>query len=287
MSYDEYKRKHFDMTEEEFHHRFGASGEVDCPWEAGSAEVACDQHTIATAMHLFVDEDTGRLRGRPSLCTFKYTKMDKDGNLIADVEVPFPDDFVGGVSMKKSPKEISYQIKHGADWAVFHMKNEVEGVDPYEVWKANPLVQEKFKRRDLISVSAKQTDTDGPTISTGCGIFSFYYPKYDPSLSKDQNLPIGPKIDCDTMPGASGGADLRFIDGNSVLVALHESGMGGFDKFYNFDRDSHYTQSILIDLAFQKAIAASCGEENLKDKSVSQMALIQFLDHLKYKVAND
>jgi hypothetical protein len=257
--------KEHHLSPEQFHDRFGASGQLECPWwmkgPSASASLTCRDDVISTNAHVFMDEKTGSLYGRPSQCSFAV-KGREHGRPVSE-SIPLTDDMVAGIDLlddKLTNKERLAKLEDAArDWAVIRLRQPARGVTPYEVWKVNPLI-DRPGNLDLIARSAPQLDERWPTIA------HCYY--HDAEAPKTPGFGRGLGTDCDSVKGGSGGADLRLIEGpdgemHSVLVSIHgRSTPDNRRAPYDLYRNSSY--SVLVEKKLEDAFAKMCGVENIK-----------------------
>jgi hypothetical protein len=255
--------------------KYGATGRVTCPnhqkpgWQhSGTGSFVCSNDVIATALHVFVDFDTGEIISKPSQCTITITKPNG-----RQKHMHLTDDFIGGADIFKNGlsdgQRKALLIDTDQDWAVVRTARKASTVSPYQVFDENPLVRTDMGDKHLTSVAGPQADTDCNTISVGCRIRNAYNPSDLP-----KNWPRGILSDCDTNYGASGGADLQEIGGKMTLVAIHSEsenpgGKHATIEWYKNDSANDYkalhnsTHSVIVERDFLKAITKMCGAENI------------------------
>jgi hypothetical protein len=259
----EWMKEHH-LSPKAFHDRFGASGQIECPWwrkgPSASASLTCRDDVISTNAHVFMDEKTGALYGRPSRCFFAFNDWEH-GHPVRE-SIPLTDDMVAGIDLlddRMTNKERLEKLADASrDWAVIRLKRPAHGVTPYEVWKVNPLI-DRPGNLDLIARSAPQLDKRWPTIA------HCYY--HDAEAPKTPGFGRGLGTDCDSVKGGSGGADLRLIEGpdgklHSVLVSIHgRSTPDNKRALYDLYRNSSY--SVLVEKKLEDAFVKMCGAENI------------------------
>jgi hypothetical protein len=258
--------KEHHLSPEQFHDRFGASGQIECPWwptgtPSASASLTCRDDVISTNAHVFMDEKIGALYGRPSQCSF-VVKGWEHGRLVKE-SIPLTDDMVAGIDLpddRLTDKERLEKLEDASrDWAVISLRRPARGVTPYEVWKVNPLIVH-LGNLDLIARSAPQLDKHWPTIAHR------YY--HDAEAAKTPGFGRGLGTDCDSVKGGSGGADLRLVVGpdgemHSVLVSIH----GRYtpdNKRAPYDLYKNSSYSVLVEKKLEDAFVTMCGAENIK-----------------------
>jgi hypothetical protein len=260
----EWMKEHH-LSLEQFHDRFGASGQIECPWwrkgPSASASLTCRDDVISTNAHVFMDEKTGALYGRPSQCSFVVDGWEH-GHPVKE-SIPLTDDMLAGIDLlddTMTNKERLEKLEDAArDWAVIRLRYPARGVTPYEVWKVNPLIGHPGDL-GIIARSAPQLDKRWPTIAR-C-----HY--HDAEAARTPGFGRGLGTDCDSVKGGSGGADLRLIEGpdgeiHSVLVSIHgRSTPDNRRAPYDLQRNSSY--SVLVEKKLEDAFVTMCGAENIK-----------------------
>lgn len=254
------------MTPEEYQKLFGAAGQIECPWwvpgtPSASGSVNCSGDVMSTNAHIFVDEKTGRLWGRPSACSLVVSALGKHG--LYKEKIPLTDDMIAGVNIlnpKMSNAERLRELRDASrDFAVIKLKRHAQGVTPLEVWKKNPLTTDPGNL-DLYGLSGPQIDMEYPTIA------HCYY--HDAEAPKTPGFGRGLGTDCDSQKGGSGGPDVRIVQGmdgtaHVVLVSIHgrstpRNTRGPYDLYAN----SSY--SVLVEKKLQEAFTEMCAPGSIK-----------------------
>jgi hypothetical protein len=259
------------MSPQEFFRKYGATGQVDCPLEhrrdsesLSTGNFTCAENVITMPLHVFVAKD-GSIRARPQRCTI--TLVDRNGKRTAPI--PLSSRMIAEKDIFKISKQERKELMEdpNTDWAVVQTRRKAESITPYQVFDRNPLVASHLAIRELISLSAPQ-ERSCPTISVGCKIHTTNNP-HDTTAR-----PRGVFTDCDTMEGASGGADLQEIGGRMTIVSIHTGdyfpGMdtGGKRRWFreevrNDFSEANGTHSIVVERDFLKALVKMCGAEKI------------------------
>lgn len=270
----EHYQKRVGMSKEEYFKKYGATGNLHCPYHRkkhsvsdASANFTCANNVLALHMHSFIDPDTGEIISDPSECTVTLTGP--DGKPMKPIHLT--NDIIGDINLfdkhLSNAKRKELLEDPNVDWAVVRTKTNANGVTPYTVLDRNPLVTSQLANRQLISISAPQ-EMSCRTISVGCQIRTTNNPRIT------EKRPRGIFTDCDTGYGASGGADLQEINGKMVLVSIHtaDNHPGAenspikwlSDSSKNeFNPQKNATHSVVVERDFQNAIAKMCGQQNL------------------------
>jgi hypothetical protein len=271
--------KRVGMSPRTFFRKYGATGQIQCPskesprvTDVSTGNFACGSDVVVTALHTFVDYDTGKIRHRPDECRIVLTGP--DGRKMKPI--PLTDEMIGGVDIFRegltdAERKQMLDSHPMMDWAVVRTKRHAH-ITPYTVFDKNALVESGGDNLRLISASGPQADMQDygcRTISVYCSAVDAYAPNNVPDTWPREVL-----TDCDINHGASGGADLQKVAGRMTLIGIHSEddspgGRGSTPGWYEDIPENNYkahhndSRTILVERDFLKALTRMCGAENI------------------------
>ncbi len=131
----------------ELHHKFAASGLIECGAAHGAGQLTLADDLVTTAAHVFFDEDGAP---RAKTCTFVN---DVDGK-----EIRTPIDTASIIAGSKNP----YAVAAVHDWAVARLTRPVDGRDA--LWacrRGEPQFADRIRRARPYRLGRRARTVDG------------------------------------------------------------------------------------------------------------------------------
>ncbi|VFU09837.1 trypsin-like serine protease [Methylocella tundrae] len=217
----------------ELHHKFAASGLIECGAAHGAGQLTLTDDLVTTAAHVFFDEDGAP---RAKTCTFV--------NQVDGKDVRTPIDLSSIIAGSRNP----YAVAAVHDWAVARLTRPVNGATPYGLAGAeSPNTPVEFVARGHIDWG------EGRELSMEkCALHD--------QLSVGEEGTREFSFDCETGDGASGGAVIVGDKGDPLVGAVLV-GWRSNKPFHSAPfSPTHYNFAVTIEGAFKKAVIASAAK---------------------------
>lgn len=240
-----------DVAKSEVQTMFAATGRIECPWTIASANLVVKNNLIATNAHVLLDRK-GVAKGDPQLCQVVFETSE------GRQTIELSSTLIAGHT------ELEERATSAQDWAVVQLARPVEGVKPYKIsYDSSPIApksRSQFDRQWHVQVVAAGHG-DWPTENgaspnrvksiSDCTIRGITWPNHE--LNRDGVRAL--RSDCDTGPGASGGAYLHEFRGEPNLFGLI-AGVPRKAKLgrHAYEIGKHDARGVLVSGKFLQAI---------------------------------
>ncbi len=217
----------------DLHHKYAASGLIECGAAHGAGQLTLTDDLVTTAAHVFFDEEG---KPRAKTCTFV--------NQVDGKEVRTPIDSASILAGSRDP----YAVAAVHDWAVARLTRPVIGATPYGLASSEtPNTPVEFVARGHIDWG------EGRELSMEkCALHD--------QLSVGDEGTREFSFDCETGDGASGGALMVGDKGDPLVGAVLVGGRSNKPFHSAPFSPTHYNFAVTIEGAFKKAVIASAAK---------------------------